>query len=63
MKKDTLKNLIELSFEDCDTISDFKHRVLNLIDLYQEDSNIEKINFVKKLVEVLEFLLIVIIVY
>lgn len=37
MKKETLKELIELEFGRCETISQFKLEVFRLIDLYEQD--------------------------
>jgi hypothetical protein len=37
MTTKTLKQLIEIEFERCETISQFKSEVLRLIDLYQQD--------------------------
>ena len=37
MTTETLKQLIEIEFERCETISHFKSEVLRLIDLYQQD--------------------------
>lgn len=37
MTKETLKKLIEIEFERCETISQFKKEVFRLIDLYAED--------------------------
>jgi len=38
MKISTLKTLIEDAFEDVETISQFKSKVLKLIDLYEDES-------------------------
>jgi hypothetical protein len=38
MEKETLKKLIEEEFERCETISQFKKRVLELVDLYDNDN-------------------------
>ncbi len=40
MTKETLKKLIEIEFERCETISQFKSEVFRLIDLYDEDKSI-----------------------
>lgn len=37
MKKQTLKELIEVEFDRCETISHFKKEVFRLIDLYDSD--------------------------
>lgn len=37
MTTETLKKLIEIEFERCDTISHFKSEVLRLVDLYEQD--------------------------
>lgn len=44
MKKETLKQLIEIEFERVETISQFKSEVFRLIDLYLSDN--ENINVV-----------------
>lgn len=38
MKKEKLKSLIYKRFEECETISQFREDVFNLIDLYFEES-------------------------
>ena len=44
MKKQTLKELIEIEFDRCETIFHFKKEVFRLIDLYDGDgNNVEKI--------------------
>lgn len=40
MKTETLKQLIEVEFERCQNISEFKEQVLRLLDLQEDDSNI-----------------------
>lgn len=40
MTKETLKKLIEVEFERCKTISQFKDEVFRLIDLYESEQNI-----------------------
>ena len=41
MKKETLKELIEIIFTKCETILQFKEEVLKLVDLYgNEDDDI-----------------------
>jgi hypothetical protein len=45
MKKNTLKELIEIEFDRCETISHFKQEVFRLIDLYNDD-NFEKSSFI-----------------
>lgn len=37
MTKKTLKDLIEIEFDRCSTISEFKSEVFRLIDLYESD--------------------------
>lgn len=37
MTKETLKQLIEVEYERVETISQFKHEVFRLIDLYESD--------------------------
>jgi hypothetical protein len=44
MKKETLKELIEIEFDRCETISHFKKEVFRLIDLYDNDKE-QIINF------------------
>ena len=39
MRKTTLKELIEIEFERCETISQFKKEVFRLIDTYIYDSS------------------------
>jgi len=39
MRKTTLKELIEIEFERCETISQFKKEVFRLIDTYIDDSS------------------------
>ena len=57
MKKQTLKELIEIEFERCETISDFKHEVFRLIDLYDTDKqeslykNIDRMKIQTKYIE------------
>lgn len=38
MNKETLKELIEIEFDRCETISHFKKEVFRLIDLYDNDN-------------------------
>lgn len=40
MKKETLKQLIEVEYERCETISQFKSEVFRLLDLYESDENV-----------------------
>jgi hypothetical protein len=40
MKKETLKQLIEVEYERCGTISQFKSEVFRLLDLYESDENV-----------------------
>jgi hypothetical protein len=40
MKKETLKQLIEVEYERCETISQFKSEVFRLLDLYESDGNV-----------------------
>lgn len=44
MKSETLKELIEVEFERCETISQFKTEVFRLIDLYESDTQIKNIS-------------------
>lgn len=39
MEKQTLKELIEIEFDRCETISHFKKEVFRLIDLYDDDNS------------------------
>ena len=43
MKKETLKELIEIEFDRCETISHFKKEIFKLIDLYDKDKSNDKI--------------------
>ena len=38
MKIETLKKLIELEFTQCETMYDFKEKVIELIDMFEFDS-------------------------
>jgi hypothetical protein len=40
MKKETLKQLIEVEYERCGTISQFKSEIFRLLDLYESDENV-----------------------
>ncbi len=44
MNSETLKKLIEVEFERCETISQFKAEVFRLIDLYDSDTQIKNIS-------------------
>ncbi len=44
MKKQTLKELIEIEFDRCETISQFKQEVFRLVDLYENDDPVSSIN-------------------
>lgn len=47
MTKETLKQLIEIEFDRCGTISKFKTEVFRLIDLYDQDNTTKLPNIQK----------------